>query len=324
MTRGKSLNKTIPSLYALKAICALGVVYLHVWYSNEYIFLFSKLAVPIFLAISGYFLFDPDTFISKDKIKRGIIKTLRLILEVDALYLLYYVVQYLLTGIFALNINSPIFFLTTVFVGGNLCPPAWYLNAYVEALLVLYLFLFVFKFRENTLRLIAVLAFVLSLVLGRYSVFVFNGYSFPKDWIFANFFTLGVPFVLLGAYINKYKTFLIENAFRISVFALMSFVAEIKLYQRTATYGGIGYTAITSFLMVIAVMTFCLKFEMGGGKLVDIGKRYSLPIYTLHYMCFMCFGQSQIPHSLLFVICVLMPILMSWLYNKLVMLFTHE
>lgn len=324
MTRGKGKDKTIPSIYALKAICAMGVVYLHVWYSNEYVFLFSKLAVPIFLAISGYFLYDADTFLCKDKIKRGITKTLRLILEVDALYLLYYIVQYLVTGVFALNINSPIFFLTTVFVGGNLCPPAWYLNTYVESLFLLYLLLYVFKIREKTLCMIAAFSFVLSLILGRYSIFVFDGYSFPKDWIFANFLTLGVPFVVLGAYINKYKTLLTENVFRISALALLAFVAEIELYRRVATYGGIGYTAITSFLMVIAVMSYCLKFKMGGGKLADIGKTYSLPIYTLHYLCFMCLLHLQIPHSLLFAVCVLMPIVTSWLYNKLLILIRHE
>ena len=311
------MNKPIPSLYALKAICAAGVVYLHSWYANEYIFLFSKLAVPIFFAISGYFLFLQDSFFENVKILHAIKKTIKLILWSNFLYLIYWAILWG-AGETPITIDSPVFFLTWLFLGGNISPPLWYLTAYVEALVAIFVLVKVLRL-GNFLFIIAMICYFLSLILGRYS-FLFD-FTIPKDWIYTNFLVLGIPFIVLGMYVKKYEGILVKHGWLVLTISLLAFWVEIKLYQNVASFGGKGYTGITSFALVSAILIICLKYRNVVSEhnlLTIVGKTYSLQIYVLHYLflslCLIYKNQICLSPSAIFAISFTMPILLTKSY----------
>lgn len=312
------MNKSIPSLYALKAICAAGVVYLHSWYANEYIFLFSKLAVPIFFAISGYFLFSQDSFFENVKILHAIKKTIKLILLSNFLYIIYWAILWRAGYETPITIDSPVFFLTWLFLGGNISPPLWYLNAYVEALVAIFVLVKVLRL-GNFLFIIAMICYCLSLILGRYS-FLFD-FTIPKDWIYTNFLVLGIPFIVLGMYVKKYEGILVKHGWVVLMISLLAFWVEIKLYQNVASFGGKGYTGITSFALVSAILIICLKYRNVVSEhnlLTIVGKTYSLQIYVLHYLflslCLIYKNQICLSPSAIFVISFTMPILLTKSY----------
>lgn len=314
-------KEAIPSIYALKAICAAGVVYLHCWYSNEYIFLFSKLAVPIFFAISGYFLFDEKSYFNDQKLFRTILKTIKLILLTNLLYLIYNCIVWSFTGVFPIRIDSPIFFLTWLLIGGNIAPPLWYLNAYVETLIALYIIIRVAKIGQ-LLPLIFLICYLGALILGRYS-YLFH-LTITKDWIYTNFLFLGIPFVTIGMYIKKYELFLQKNWFILVSISLIGFLLEIYLYKHIASYGGQGYIAITSFSLVIAILTLCLRNKnclRDSNILVVIGKKYSLQIYILHFLflqiCLFLNKQVKLSSFWIFIISYTIPIIVTYTYMQL-------
>lgn len=315
-------REAISSIYALKAICAAGVVYLHCWHSNEYIFLFSKLAVPIFFAISGYFLFDGESYFNDQKLFRTILKTTKLILFTNLLYLIYNCIIWLFTGVFPIKIDSPIFFLTWLFIGGNIAPPLWYLNAYVETLIALYIIIRIAKIGQ-LLPLIFLICYLGALILGRYS-YLFHLFI-PKDWIYTNFLFLGIPFVTIGMFIKKYE-FLLQRINHILVpISLIGFILEIHLYKHIASYGGYGYIAISSVPLIIAILTLCLRYKnclRDSNILVIIGKKYSLQIYILHFLFLqICLSLNKqhvkLSSFLIFILCYTMPIIITYTYKQL-------
>lgn len=314
-------NEDISSIYVLKAICAAGVVYLHYWYSNEYIFLFSKLAVPIFFAISGYFLFDKKSYFNDQRLFRTILKTIKLILLTNLLYLIYNCIIWLFTGVCPIKIDSPIFFLTWLFIGGNIAPPLWYLNAYVETLITLYIIVRITKLGKY-LPLIFIICYLGALILGRYA-YLFH-LIVPKGWIYTNFLFLGIPFVSIGMFIKRYESFFKNSALFLFIIAISAFILEMYLYRHIASYGGDGYIAFTSCPLIIAILALCLQYKnsfSASNLLAIIGKKYSLQIYILHFLflqiCLLLNKQISLPPFLIFIFSYTMPIIITYTYKQL-------
>ena len=277
-------KKDITSIYMLKAICAACVVYLHTWYANEYIFLFSKLAVPIFYSISGYFLFNIDSYFKDETMIRQIKKTIKLIVFSNLLYIIFYSTIWVFTDRVPIIIDSPTYILTWIFIGANLAPPLWYLNAYVEALISIYIFVRILNFGKY-LPLLGFICFISSLLLGRYSYLI--NLSITKDWIFTNFLTISIPFIILGMYLKRYEQKLISHCWSIFILSLLLFIVEIECYKKIYSFGGIGYNAITSFLLVAAILIICLKYKnynFNNNIMCIIGKSYSLQIFIMHFI----------------------------------------
>ena len=79
-------SQSIISLYILKFFAACLIVLIHVP-TIKYLLPISRLAVPCFFMISGYFLYDQDHLTITKKIKKAIKKILILSIKIHIIYL---------------------------------------------------------------------------------------------------------------------------------------------------------------------------------------------------------------------------------------------
>lgn len=309
-----AINKhiEIPVLYTLKFVCALGVVYQHVKFDNECVFLLSKLAVPAFFCISGYFLYNP--FVGKvenSRIIKAIYKTSKILIWSNVFYLL----ANILFGGAIVDHFKWQSVVGVVVYGSTFCGPLWYLNAYIEILLLILLMLKCSQ--EDKLVWLALLGYAISLMLGRYA-FVFN-FDCPFHEMFSrNFLTHGAPYVLMGVYIRKYWTKIkVMSSLPLLTFFVLLFAIESYFYCLRFPYGGNGDIGIATPLMVFSIYVFLLKY-CNNIKipyiLCTIGKRYTLYIYVLHiFFLNLIVTQTNIDNrNVLFLLCFGLPILFAW------------
>lgn len=319
-----NVRQEMPLLYALKAVCAAGVVYLHTWYKNEYIFLFAKLAVPIFFMISGYFLYNATSILDNKKVMSSIKKTIGLIIWANLIYILYYLLMWGVTGIETLHITTFRYFLTWFISGANLCFPLWYLHAYIQALLCILLLVKIFN-SEKLLVWIAALLSIGGILIGKYA-FLWNINNIEiTGWAYRNFLFYGIPCIIWGMIIKKHETH-ITNKRSLLVWAttLLLFVIEIKGYQHIASFGGNGDLAIMSIPLAMSTILVCIKYKdtfSMKNPLVIIGKHYAMQIYVLHilfYMICLYYWEKPYQHSeIIYTICVAAPIVSTWLFHHL-------
>ena len=188
----------------LKAICAFLIVCIHVPIPGRvgaYFTALTRIAVPIFFMITGYFYSDT---VARHKEKRQIKKIFSLVIEANMLFFIWNItldvlrrenvvtyVQKLFTGksilkFLALN-ESPL--------AGHL----WYLGAILYVLVVVLL-----MDRVNCRKILYYLTPVLliaDLVFGKYSLLIFHR-EFPYILV-RNFLCVGIPYFCIGNFIRE-------------------------------------------------------------------------------------------------------------------------
>ena len=143
-------DRDIQSLYILKAICALAVVAIHtpMGVLREEVNVLASLAVPLFFAITGYFLYHEDECTLRKKIVHSLGKLVPITLGLHLIYL------FLPHGFRALG-QSWQYYAKWLLVGmNNNEVHLWYLSALIYALALVY-----------CLRSYSVLVGMLALVL---------------------------------------------------------------------------------------------------------------------------------------------------------------
>lgn len=262
------------SIYFLKCIGAFFVICIHVllFYSNiPAITLLTPLfrtAVPLFFAISGYFLFrsDRDQAIAQCK------KTLRRIIWITIYaYILFFICK-------PDSFNSLKIILYYIIFGYD---HLWWLNAYIETLIC-----FIILLKLKQLRIIWIIApifFAYGLTRCCYAWLVDSSYSL---WISRNGLTLGIPFVWLGWQIRKHKELILSKTTRprlatLIVIALAFSETEVFLLR---PYTGDFY--ISTLLLVTAIFLLAIKYPTFAADTAfeRIGQHYSLYIYIFHFI----------------------------------------
>ena len=197
-------RKEIHSLYALKAFCAIAVVLIHTdFYGKTYFIPLTRLAVPLFYMISGYFLFAHGAP-SGVKLRRTLWHILGITVLSTLVYLAY---NYANSWLFAhehhrtvsyMRLFFPRDFWTMLLLANPYNGVLWYLTAYMQALLLLWLCVR-FRLTDACIRLLP-LFFAVTLLLGCYCPFE----KLPL-YVYRNFFTMAFPFLLLGAWVRRRK-----------------------------------------------------------------------------------------------------------------------
>ena len=294
----KNMIKRFPGIDALKFICAFFVVCIHKRFPGMvglYIVAISRIAVPIYFMITGFFYKSEE-----NQEKKQILKLLKIILFSSVLYFVWNFMLDIAGFIVHGNTDS-IFRVLDAFSKRSLLemflfnesPFAghlWYLNA------VVYVFLCFFILKKiklvKILYWITPLLLIVDLVFGKYSLAIL-GREF--DYICVrNFLFVGIPYFAIGhvirhAYVqNKLKPrhgkYLLVAA---TVFSIMLCVIEKYILLALKIEAKRDHYISTTVLAIVVFILFLTAFSNENKKLKwisDIGRKNSLDIYIIHPM----------------------------------------
>ena len=328
----ESNTKDLNSIYILKAIAALLVVCNHIpnflfpdlnnyntngitnWYD---LFLFPKLepiirlAVPIFLMISGFFIYkNNDTF--RTSLKKSIIKVLKIIIIVNSIYILAYTI-----GFHQFPIRSWNAFFNIILFGTSLSPHLWYLNAFLGALVFFYVISFITH--KNKWIYFLPLLFFLHLLVGRYQFI--TGLSDIPLYIRLNFLTVGIPCFSIGIICKLNSDMLKKHVHAITictiVFLIMiyfeSFILSINNHNNL-----VNYLLLTLPLSVSLFLMF-LHLDINKKNLfIKIGKNDSANIYYWHILINIIISHFILIKSIQAFLIYFIAIVTSMTLNKLI------
>ena len=290
-------SQSINSLYILKFVAACLIIIIHVP-TIKILLPISRLAVPCFFMVSGYFLYDQDHLAITKNIKKAIKKILLLSLKIHIVYL---IIVGLFNSYYDGNIRIRLYdwdFWVKLLLYGESIPfykygnkVFWYLTAYIETLIVIYFF--IINNWQKSLDYLIPFGLLINLVLGRYS-FMFGGpYSY---FLRCNFITMGIPFVLLGMMLKRpsslntfmskkdNKTILILTIIALLISVIEYYCQSIILHLRQ--YGDLNIFTIPA---AIGIMMIALKNQEVHPKaiiFVFLGKYCSANIYLYHILIY--------------------------------------
>ncbi|MCH5318475.1 MAG: acyltransferase [Paramuribaculum sp.] len=265
------------SINCLKALGAFFIICIHC-FDLWYLFPIIRTAVPFFFIISGFFLYRDNPKDALDKC----IATLKKIFWITLYANLFYYVCYYIPSdpVPFKNLESLIKY---IIIGNKLGFHLWYLNAYIEALIVIIIAL--------RLRVLGYLWFsipfliILGLILGKYA-FLFP--QLPNTTILSrNFITMGIPCVGIGWLIRKYSSQLLKifsYPILLTIIILILSECEIVLLKFTGSRLLSGDYIITTIPLAASMVLIAVKYPfVGKNSLIEfVGKKYSTDIYIFH------------------------------------------
>ena len=278
-----SQTKRIDSLYTLKAVCSFFVVTIHTTFFLKGWFLFIVgVAVPCFLAITGYFLYSDSREQELKKCKKGAAKAFKTSLLFFAFYWCIYSAlgrHYTCTDL-----------LINLVTGLKICSPMWYLAALWEALLLFWLI------RKYAPRLIYYLPILVCLTytLSTHGASLFcHMNTGTLDALRLNAIVTALPCLCIGYLIHKHKDWIFERI-NIIVCLSLSLLALIAEEYVSAKYHlPSSYIYLFTYPSVVMILLFCVKFpHLKIPVLNYIGIHHSANIYYFHMAVFV--GLEQI------------------------------
>ena len=308
-------DRDIHSLYILKAICALAVVAIHtpMGVLREEVNVLASLAVPLFFAITGYFLYHEDECTLRKKVVRSLGKLMPITLGLHFIYL------FLPHGFRALG-QSWQYYAKWLLVGmNNNEVHLWYLSALIYALALV-----------CCLRSYSVLVGMLALVLHGFLSAYLTGswghiyWTHPLAFAFRYTLATGLGYLSLGMFIRHWRSALL--AFPYALYSLLLLIALLYLghFLKSSSVGRICL-AIRPILItcsVITIFTICLQQASRPLKGVWswIGKHLSADIYYWHILV-LWLVSPYIPKAYnvpwVFLVTALLSVLLAWALQHL-------
>ncbi len=286
-------KQNVPSLWSLRLICASAIVIIH---SNligkEYCMPLCRLAVPIFFMITGYFTFEDDVWFNTQKTKENIIKLVKIIIIINTLYLLLYFCIYLFNGFFDKDMLKISYWASVFVFGGKLVYQAWYLNAYVQALVVL-LVLKNFRYGESIFYILIPIGLFLNLILGKYG-FVLGLPTDLQQSFSRNVVTVGLPCLGIGMLLKKHNGIVCEirHLGVILIISITLLYIESLFLRHIGIPEANGNIVLCTIPVSVCLFSLCLKNKnAGAGLLEDLGKKHSTNIYYVHYAFVIIFAH---------------------------------
>lgn len=277
-------------LDTLKAICAFLVVCIHAKTRleiGEYISTIGRIAVPIFLMITGYFYHSS----TKEKKQSQIVRVLRLYLVTQCIYIIY---EVFLTVVIPTRAISKYFSLHNIalFVLCNETTPdsahLWYLLSLFYVLNIAYWL--DTRIKSKVKYFACVTLIMLSLILGVYSKAIL-GTAMP-ELVTRNFLFVGVPYFIIGEYIydnrDKLERILKKHYSKIAMIAILLLVSTLfehlivlKIWKNTE-----GIIYLTTPLLAMCIFVCFLFSDIQESIISKIGKDCSSTIYVAHLMIY--------------------------------------
>ncbi|MDE5552597.1 MAG: acyltransferase [Muribaculaceae bacterium] len=273
----QSRDKGVASIYILKALGAFFVVCIHCRLDSRILYPVIHTAVPFFFMISGYFLFTPDKEGAIDRCVRSLSRIFRITIYAN---LFYYIAFYLPEDMLPLkSLREIVAFIT---IGDGLGTHLWYLNAYVDTLILVILSLRVDRLKWLWWCIPLFLLF--GLAAGTYQ-FLFS-FLPNKLTLSRNFLTTGVTCFGIGGLMRQHGAALlrrVKSPALLTCLLLILSVAETFLIMRGGHLLKGDYIITTMPLSALMLLTAVKYPNWGRGSVADsIGRKYSLDTYIFH------------------------------------------
>ena len=276
----------------LKALCAFLVVVIHAPFPGKvgsYLVALSRIAVPIFFMITGYFYTDTQ---NRKRELESIKKILILCLFSNVLYFLWG----LFIGILRGEVKQYFFQMFTwksllnffIFNESPFASHLWYLSAILYVLIFVYLLNKIFPKYFSKILLIATPFLLLTdLIFGKYSLLLFQR-EYPYIFV-RNFLCVGIPYFTVGYYLRKHREdieeFIQKRFLLVSLILIFTFTTILEKYllnhfEVSATR---EHYISTTFLSIFVFLIFTRNYWNGKMSfLYGVGRSYSSYIYIVH------------------------------------------
>lgn len=307
-------SKRLIGIDILRLMAALLVVYIHAGIPFPYILLApSRVAVPLFFAVSGFFFFSTTSNLMKQKAKKAIKKL--------SIYYILSLVLFCLVGFYECQASqdfSPFKMnFTKIFdliarCGSPILPYGfhlWFLVALIEVNVIFLLFP---KYKPQRsaffLYILLFLYFFVMVIVKGYIPALFD--TRTLGIIFSDVICFALPFFYLGHYIaeKKDKFLLIKD----NVLIIGLFTAIIFLQVEYQIIGNkTGYFSLVP--LVFFILIYALKHNSTSKVLLLLakcGKDYSLLVYILHPIL-ISFFKDKVSVTILFLVAFLATLIMS-------------
>ncbi len=271
-------------LDVLKTICCFMIVCIHVPFPGligTIITPISRIAVPIFFMITGYFHSQTR---EHNKQTAQIIKILKLFVVSNMLYFLWSLLlafvkheslMRTISQMLSLESILRFVFLNESSVGYHL----WYLGALLYVLVIACLW--EKRWDLDKLYPLIPILLVVDLLFGKYSLLVF-GRSFSTGLV-RNFLFVGLPYFLIGDLLSKRKLTLPSGTLAIfsCVFVVTTLIERFALGYANLN-GSRDHYVSTTFLAICVLLLTINQKDIHSKAIAYIGEKLSLMIYILH------------------------------------------
>ena len=279
-------RKNISSINVFSAVAAFMVVIIHLYPSFKawnYIEPFARTAVPFFFIRSGYFLYDDDSCIRRERIKKHTVRLLKLIVLSNLLYFAFEIINNAMNnalGEFIGRCFSPQYLaILVLFNMPEWANHLWYLNAY---LYVLMLYPLILKVSERA-HIYVASALLLVACIPAYSMLLPFGPLHPV--LVRNFLFTGLPFFMFGTLIKKYGAESLRKLPLWIAVAAAGVLAERLFLIKTGLYTKSEMFVFVALLTVLLFVWAVKHPNFGHGDVLDrIGDKYSMYIFINHWM----------------------------------------
>lgn len=278
------------NLDVAKAFACIGVVIMHCSFPGvfgKFVAYLFKFAVPLFLMISGYFLFKPGMGkINQIKnLKRKARHILIILISAELLSAVYFIGKgWIVDGSYSFSAftlsNTLVTCLTGTFFNGTL----WFLYALLWSYLILLIAIKVLPVRGKiNYVLLGVLIFLFHIFL-RVAI---RDESFYDVRMFRNAVLYGLPFIFIGYGIRKaerttwYQRLSVTSPLICLVVFVAGYVISVGEYALTRTSIDVY---IGTILSSWAMFTFCVSADrkIHNRFLIFVGEKLSLYVYIVH------------------------------------------
>lgn len=271
------------TLNVIKAIASFLVVFIHCRFPGKLgniLADFARIAVPIFLLVSGFFSYNNDEKKLKKKIKH--IFLLMLISNI-----VYFIWKIFLLGnldsikLFVKNLVLPkTIFKFLIFNDNPFRTHLWYFNAILYCYIIMYLYkkYINIKFKKYISKSLIGISFILLGIYIITTIFYFSNNS-DKLYVLRNFVFVGFPFFYIGNFINKNR--IMDKLSNKKIYALI-IIFVILLMIELQFYTSEIYL-FTIFLAIIIFLYGIKNPKLASNSILGkIGENYSSYIFIYH------------------------------------------
>jgi surface polysaccharide O-acyltransferase-like enzyme len=278
------------SLDKLKVLCSFLIICIHAPFPGgfgDYFTTLTRIAVPIFFMISGFF-WNPMNG------KKQVLKLLKLLVIANAIYFAFDLAKAIDSGIdvYIQAIFTVRNFLKFVLLNQSpFAPHLWYLGAIIYAL-VAFQIMEKMGLKRFLLYFIPILLLG-DLILGKYSLLLLHRefpYVIVRNWLF-----VGIPYFGIGYVIRENREWIERKLNKLIVaggvvaFSITSLLERYLLVAANLNTKRDHYIS-TTFLAIAVFLLFLYFVDNQESILAKIGREDSTWIYILHYLFISALG----------------------------------
>lgn len=272
------------TLNVIKAIASFLVVFIHCRFPGELgetVVDIARIAVPIFLLISGFFSYNND----EKKLKRKIKHIFLLMLIANIVYCVWKMVfelgDFNSIKSFVKTLIAPATIVKFVIFNDNpFRTHLWYFNAVLYCYIIMYLYIKFIKPRLKKDISKPILVGSLVLLLMYLVIYIAHlQYNIEKLFLLRNFIFVGIPFFYIGNFINKYN---LKDKITNKILYLIMISSFILLIIESRFYTSEIYIFTIDFALSVFLFGIKNPNKITNKSLEKIGDKYSSYIYMYH------------------------------------------